>query len=164
MQYIAVASALMSSALLTNAAPTTPSLLTRRACQVAYPQSIGFPINYNIHQDVGGANAVSNALTFSNVPAGSYGCQLEVNFPAGYPITSSGASAINIYSTSGGSQTLFGTVMLQSSPVSPTRFVVNSAQCSPSMSYKLSIASQSEAGSVAFADTLDAGFTMTYNC
>lgn len=158
------AAALMSSALLASAAPTTSSPLDRRACQVAYPQSIGFPINYDIHQDAGGANSVSNALTFSNIPAGSYGCQLEINFPTGYPITSSGSSAINIYANPGASQTLFGTVTLQSSPVAPTKFVVNSAVCSGFMSYKLEIASETEAGRVAFADTKDAGFTMTYNC
>ncbi|KAH8730514.1 hypothetical protein GQ44DRAFT_445812 [Phaeosphaeriaceae sp. PMI808] len=164
MQYITLAAALLSSAVLTSAAPTTPSTLERRACQVAYPQSIGFPINYDIHQDAGGANSVSNALTFNNVPAGSYGCQLEVNFPAGYPITSSGSSAINIFATSGSSTILFGTVTLQSSPVAPSKFVINSAQCSSSMTYRMEIASKTNAGRVAFADTKDAGFTMTYNC
>ncbi|KAF2830069.1 hypothetical protein CC86DRAFT_379543 [Ophiobolus disseminans] len=161
MQYITVASALLSSALLTSAATTT---LERRACSVAYPQSIGFPINFDIHQDAGGANSVSNALTFSNIPAGSYGCQLEVNFPAGYPITSSGASAINVVSTAGGGDSLFGTLTLQSSPIAPTKFVINSAQCSALLSYRLEIASDTEAGRVAFADTKDAGFTVTYNC
>ena len=121
MQYLTIASALLSSALLTSAAPTASATLERRACSVAYPRSIGFPINFDIHQDAGGKNSVSNALTFNNVPAGSYGCQLEVNFPAGYPITSSGASAINIFPTTGGSDSLFGTVTLQSSPVAPTK-------------------------------------------
>ncbi|KAH7361242.1 hypothetical protein BKA66DRAFT_444809 [Pyrenochaeta sp. MPI-SDFR-AT-0127] len=164
MQYITLASALMSTALLASAAPTSSAPLERRACSVAYPQAIGFPINFDIHQDAGGANPVSNALTFNNIPAGSYGCQLEVNFPAGYPITSSGSSAVNIYSYNGNSQTLFGTVTLQSSPVAPTKFVINSATCSTSMTYKIAIASETEAGRVAFADTKDAGFTMTYNC
>lgn len=159
-----LAAALLSTSLLASAAPTTSAPLDRRACSVAYPRSIGFPINFDIHQDAGGANSVSNALTFNNVPAGSYGCQLEVNFPAGYPITSSGASAVNIYSVSGDSETLFGTVTLQSSPVAPTKFVINSATCSSLMTYKIEIASDTEAGRVAFADRIDAGFTMTYNC
>ncbi|KAJ4369117.1 hypothetical protein N0V83_006201 [Neocucurbitaria cava] len=164
MQFTTIA-ALLSTSLLASAAPTTSSTpLSRRACSIAYPQSIGFPINYDIHQDAGGANSVSNALTFSNVPAGSYGCQLEVNFPTGYPITSSGASAVNIYALSGETETLFGTVTLQSSPVAPTKFVINSATCSNVMTYKIEIASETEAGRVAFADTKDAGFTMTYNC
>jgi hypothetical protein len=159
MQYLTIATALLSTSLLTTAVP-----LERRTCQVAYPQSIGFPINFDIHQDAGGLNSVPNALTFTNVPASSYGCQLEVNFPAGYPITSSGASAVNIYATSGGSETLFGTVSLKSSPDAATKIVVNSATCSTVMTYRIEIASETEAGRVAFADTQAAGFTMVYDC
>jgi hypothetical protein len=154
----------LTTILLSAAALTTASPLTRRACQIAYPQSIGFPINYDVHQDANGANARTDALSFSPIPAGSYGCQLEINFPANYPITSSGSSAINIFATSGAQETLFGTVTLQSSPVAPTKYVVNSAQCAQVMSYRLEIADKTKAGRVAFADTKDAGFTMTYNC
>ncbi|KAF2257356.1 hypothetical protein BU26DRAFT_558748 [Trematosphaeria pertusa] len=166
MQYFTTAVALLSTSLLTTAAPTASSApLERRACSVAYPQSIGFPINYDIHQDAGGANKVPNAITFSNIPAGSYGCQMEVNFPAGYPITSSGNSQVNIYATSGTAPgSLFGTVNFASSPVAPTKFVVNSATCDTTMSYRMEIASADQAGRVAFADTKDAGITMTYNC
>ncbi|KAF2029045.1 hypothetical protein EK21DRAFT_113268 [Setomelanomma holmii] len=160
MHSIALTSALLSTALLTCAAPT----LNSRACSVAYPRSIGFPINYSISQEAGGLNPHPNALGFDNIPSGSYGCQLEANFPANYPITSSGSSQLNIFATGDGADTLFGTVTLQSSPVAPTRFVVNSAVCKSSMQFRLEIASETEAGSVAFADTKDAGFTMTYNC
>lgn len=163
MQYTTILTALLGSAILTNAAPTS-SNFEKRACQIAYPRSIGFPINFDIHQDAGGANAVTNELAFNNIPPGSYACQLEVNFPAGYPITSSGASALNIFATSGDHDTLFGTVTLQSSPISATKFVINSAQCSSLMTYRLQIASTTEAGRVAFADTKGAGFTMVYNC
>ncbi|KAF2787148.1 hypothetical protein K505DRAFT_329865 [Melanomma pulvis-pyrius CBS 109.77] len=165
MQYLTLAAALLSTSLLATAAPTSSAPLERRACSVAYPQSIGFPINYDIHQDAGPTNVVTNALTFSNIPAGSYGCQLEVNFPAAYPITKSGNSLLNVYAESGSNKgSLFGTVQLASSPVAPTKFVINSATCDTLMSYKLAIASDSQAGRVAFADTKDAGFTMTYNC
>jgi hypothetical protein len=161
MQFTTLATVLLSSLLLTSAAPTA---LSPRACQTAYPASLGFPINYDIHQDAGGLNARANALTFSNVPAGSYGCQLEVNFPAGYPITSSGASAINIFALNEGGTSLFGTVTLQSSVDRATKVVINSAQCKAIMGYEIRIASQTEAGRVAFADTAEAGFTMKYNC
>ena len=162
MQYLIKATALMSTAFLATAAPT--SNLEARSCSVAYPQSIGFPINYHISQDANGANKVANALTFSNVPAGSYGCQLEVNFPANYPITSSGNSQLNVWTAGSGTRKLFGTVTLASSPVAPTKFVINSATCERVMGYSLEIASPTQAGSVAFADTKDAGFTMVYNC
>jgi hypothetical protein len=165
MQYFTFASAIMSSALLASAAPTPADPLNARACSVAYPQSIGFPINYSISQDANGANKHDNALSFTNIPAGSYGCSLEVNFPAGYPISSSGNSQVYVYAGTGqdrGAQV--GTVTFASSPVAATKFVVNNFACAPTMSYTLSIASETDAGSVAFADTKDAGFTMTYNC
>ncbi|KAF2689300.1 hypothetical protein K458DRAFT_413597 [Lentithecium fluviatile CBS 122367] len=165
MQYFTTAVALLSTSLLTSAAPTASAPLDRRACSVAYPQAIGFPINFDIHQDAGGANKNYNALTFSNIPAGSYGCQLEANFPAGYPITSSGNSQVNIYSVSGDNGgSLFGTVTFASSPVAPTKFIINSAKCETLMTYRMEIASEDQAGRVAFADTKDAGLTMTYNC
>jgi hypothetical protein len=165
MQYFTTAVALLSTSLLASAAPTASAPLERRACSVAYPQSIGFPINYDIHQDAGGANKVPNAISFTNIPAGSYGCQLEANFPAGYPITSSGNAKVNIYTVSGAnSGSLFGTVTFASSPVAPTKFVINSAKCEPLMSYRMEIASPDQAGRVAFADTKDAGLTITYNC
>ncbi|KAF1997917.1 hypothetical protein P154DRAFT_524456 [Amniculicola lignicola CBS 123094] len=162
MQYFTIAT-ILSSSLLAAAAPAP--YLTQRACSIAYPESIGFPINYSISQEAGATNKHDNFVSFNSVPAGSYGCQLEVNFPAGYPITSSGASRVNVYTASGpNSGSLFGTVDFVSSPVARTKFVINSAQCAPTMSYRLSIASEELAGSVAFADTKEAGITMTYNC
>lgn len=161
MQYLTVTAALLS---LATAAPTS-ALLERRACSVAYPQSIGFPINYEIKQDANRANAVEPFVTFNNIPAGSYGCQLEVNFPAGYPIQSSGSTSVNVWAESGASKgSLFGTVTFTSSPVASTKYVINSAKCESLMSYKLAIASDTLPGRVAFADTKDAGITMTYNC
>lgn len=147
------------------AAAPTSAPLERRACSVAYPESIGFPINYEIKQDAGKTNVVAPSVNFNNVPAGSYGCQLEVNFPAGYPIQSSGSSAVNVWSIpSEGNRFLFGTVNFASSPVAPTKYVINSATCAPLMSYQLEIASDSLPGRVAFADTIDAGITISYNC
>lgn len=165
MQYFTTAVALLSTSLFVSAAPTASAPLDRRACSVAYPRAIGFPINFDIHQDAGGANKNSNAITFTNIPAGSYGCQLEANFPAGYPITSSGNAQVNIYTTSGANTgSLFGTVTFASSPVAPTKFVINSATCDSTLSYRMEIASKDQAGRVAFADTKDAGLTVTYNC
>lgn len=162
MQYFTATVALMSAPLLAFAAPTEN--LIPRACSTAFPQSIGFPINYNVSQGANGANKITNAVTFS-IPSGSHGCQLEANFPAGYPITSSGNSKVNIYATSGAnSGSLFGTVTFASSPVAATKFVINSATCTNVMSYRMEIASQTQAGSVAFADTQAAGLTMVYNC
>jgi hypothetical protein len=163
MQYLILAATLVG---LASAAPTSQSSpLHRRGCSTAYPASIGFPINYEIKQDAGKTNVVAPIVTFNNIPAGSYGCQLEVNFPTGYPIRSSGSTAVNVFTESGASQgSLFGTVTFASSPVAPTKFVINSATCEPLMSYKLEIASDTLPGSVSFADTQDAGITISYDC
>jgi hypothetical protein len=55
-------------------------------------------------------------------------------------------------------------VTLKSSPSAATKIVVNSATCSTVMTYRIEIASETEAGRVAFADTQAAGFTMVYDC
>jgi hypothetical protein len=160
MQFTTLAIFLLTSTL-TTAAPTT---LSRRSCQVSYPASIGFPINYSIYQSANGANARTDAITFTNIPPGSFGCQLEVNFPPNYPISSSGSSAINIIALEAdGSKTLFGTVTLKSGPEA-TKIVVNSAVCAGTMSYIAEIASETQAGSVGFAEIQGAGFMMVYDC
>ncbi|KAF2740964.1 hypothetical protein EJ04DRAFT_558342 [Polyplosphaeria fusca] len=164
MQFLTLAAALFSAAAV--AAPTSDSQpLERRGCQVAYPSSIGFPINFDIKQDAGGANARENFVKWTGIPKGSYGCQMEVNFPAGYPVTNEGSSKVNIFSMKDGKEAgLFGTVTFASSPVAATKYVINSAQCDTLMSYKMKIASADQAGRAAFADTKSAGLSMTYNC
>jgi hypothetical protein len=159
MQYLTIASLFLTSAL---AAPTSSAPLTPRACSVAYPYG-NFPINYDIHQTTDGAPPRVDALQFTGIPSGAYGCQLNVNFPANYPITSSGSSAINIYSNNSGTEVLFDTLTLQSSSEAQS-FFVNSLQCEEVLTFTLEIASQTEAGRVAFADTPEAGFSISYNC
>ncbi|KAF2712568.1 hypothetical protein K504DRAFT_522011 [Pleomassaria siparia CBS 279.74] len=140
MQYLVPVKAFLSATLLASAAPTISSPLERRACSVAYPQSIDFPINYDIHQDVGKTNIVK--------------------FPMDYPIAKSDSGLLNVYSTFGANKgSLFGSMALVSSHVATTKFVINSATCDTS-----AIASDSRVGRVAFPDTKDASFTVTYNC
>lgn len=161
MQFTTTAIIALASALLSTAAPTGTEALVPRACSTAYPQAIGFPINYKVSQDANGANKQDAYISFSNIPAGSYGCTLRVDFPAGYTINSSGASQVNFVSVDGAAPgSIFGTTTFSS----PQIAVINSATCSNVMTYKMTIASQSQAGSVAFADVQNAGITMTYNC
>ena len=164
MHFTTVASALLASALLTSASPSARLAQRQSSCQTAYPESIGFPINYSISQDAGGANKVSDTISFS-FPPNSYGCTLRYDFPAGYPITSSGNSQVYIFAESGpsvGSQV--GTVAFVSDPNSATGGVINSFACESQMVFEMSIGSQTDAGSVSFADTASAGLTMTYDC
>jgi len=156
MQYITIATALLSSIALTTAAPASTSHLTAKSCSVSYPESIGFPINYSISQKAGATDKVDNIISFA-VPEGSYGCSIQADFPAGYPIESSGDSQVYFYDSN---NSQVGTITF----ASPQSQVVVSTACQPQMQYRMSIGSLDEAGSVAFADIQGAGLTMTYNC
>ena len=163
MHFLTLTSALLSSVLMVSAAPTgdNSNTLLPRQCSASYPESIGFPINYVISQDDGAINKRDDLVAFS-VPAGSNSCSLVANFPAGYPITSSGNDLVYVYAVDGpaaGSQV--GTVTFTSNPNSPTEAFINSFACQTTMTYRMSIAGTA-AGSVAFADTQAAGLTMTY--
>lgn len=164
MQYFTLATLLLG---LAAAAPTSsPESLERRACSRAYPRAASYPINIVVSQETNKKNAVSPTILFNTIPVGSYGCQLEVNFPAGYPIQSSGASQVNVFTVDQNNvkKNLFGTVTFASSPVAPTKYVINSAKCESAMRYKLEIASDTLPGKVAFASSKTAGLSMTYNC
>ena len=161
MQFLALACALVSSGLVASAAPTSNTNALPRSCSAAYPEAIGFPINYIISQDAGATNKRDDTVAFS-IPAGSNSCSFEVNFPAGYPITSSGNSQVYVYAVDGpsaGSQV--GTVTFKSDPNTATKVFINSFTCQTTMTYRMSIG-ETDAGSVAFADTAEAGLTMTY--
>lgn len=93
MQYFTIVAALLGSISIITAAPASSSRLAAKSCSVVYPESIGFPINYDISQDAGATNKQDKDISFS-VPAGSWGCTLRVDFPAGYPIASSGNSQV----------------------------------------------------------------------
>jgi hypothetical protein len=155
MQYLTLATALLSSIAFTNAAPAAAPL-NARTCPTQYPESIGFPINYSISQSAGATNKVDAAVSFS-IPPNSYGCTLRSDFPAGYPITSTGNSQVYVFDSN---NSQVGTITFGS----PQSQVINSFACQPQMTYRLSIGSQEQAGSVAFAETLGAGLTMTYDC
>ena len=153
MQYLTLAATLLTCLTLTTALPTS---LTARTCPTAYPESLGFPINYSISQSTGATNKHDAAVSFS-IPPNSYGCTLRADFPAGYPITSTGNAQVYVFDSS---NRQVGTVTFGS----PQSAVINSFACAPQMEYRLSIGSLEQAGSVAFADIQGAGLTMTYDC
>ena len=148
----AVAATVLATALLASAAPSLKP--TARSCQFAYPS--GFPINFAVSQDAEATNKVDDYISFS-IPEGSYGCTLRADFPAGYPIAVSGNSQVYVFDSN---DSQVGTVDF----ASPMSAVINSFVCQPDLTYRLSIGSLDEAGSVAFADTPGAGLTMTFNC
>lgn len=131
---------------------------------------------------------VSTVIGFENIPAGSYGCQLSVTFPANYPITSSGQPTLNVTTlyksdpaaitypnnfswdtvTEGEDQGLFGTVTLAAG----TTYQINSESCSDNLAFVFSIASwESQQASVTFDEYINqqngaglAGAYLTYDC
>ena len=155
MQYPTLAAILFALTTSTTAAPTS---LQSRSCSVAYPEAIGFPINYSISQSAGGVDKVDDFISF-NIPQSPapYGCSIMANFPANYPITSSGNSQVYFFDSNN--------VQVGTTTFLPGQAAtIVSATCQPNMSYRMSIGSTTDAGSVAFADIQGAGLTMTYNC
>ena len=156
MQYLTLTTLLLSTLGLTTAAPASTSHLTARSCQIQYPSSLGFPINYSISQSSGATNKQDATVSFL-IPPNSYGCTLRADFPANYPITSTGNSQVYVFDSN---NSQVGTITF----ASPQSQVINSFTCQPEMQYRLSIGSLDQAGSVAFAETQGAGLTMTYDC
>ncbi|KIN02834.1 hypothetical protein OIDMADRAFT_118740 [Oidiodendron maius Zn] len=109
--------ALLSLLGLSAAAPT-PVELAPRCGSLSYPVLLQqfseahpttvypntHPINGDFHvsremDPVTGkvSNRISQMVMFKDIPAGSYGCQLNVAFPANYPITTTGNPVLNVY-------------------------------------------------------------------
>ena len=183
--------------LLAGTSNTAPTPLSPRQCIIEYPSYQGFiqkqspTVGANgpyflAWKDSGTNGAIIDGLIqFSNIPSGSWGCQLELFFPERYPQLlgmNGGANKLYVYKTTGPipsnatwntappAQYLFGnTAVLPTNQVitSDTKIVINSAACQPTMSYRITIAPESNAGGVEFWQDNTyphAGFRMTHNC
>ena len=140
------------SATLAVAAPS------KRSCTTSFP--VG---TTQVHLAKNPAINIVTDLTF-NIPAGAIGpCSLVTTFPAGYPISSSGQTQVNVIAKDGPSAgSIVGTTTFTSQPNSPTFVTINSFACRPTMSYTLTLAGTE--GAVDFAEGNGAGVAMTYNC
>lgn len=191
MHALSITFAILATALLSSAKPTGTSNLVPRACTTVFPTFIdlidqanpttntdGMQVTVALDPATGNTFTRRDALVrFDNIPAGSYACQLEAVFPAGATVTSTGASQVNVfsldrlaeptdtYATAPNNVGLFGTITFASDPNTATTRVINSAACAPSLSYRLSLASDSTAGSVSFAEVANSqGLQITFNC
>lgn len=188
-QVVLLALSLLPAAIV--AAPSSPPLTERQtSCTTIYPEyarvSEARPVEsylpgFTISQDAGQTNRNDMFIEF-NVPPGSYGCQLETYFPAGYPISASGRQDVYIYSTdrpltrsprgidvswaySPAPVSQVGTTRFESNPTTATSKVINSFACQPTMTYRLSIGRDfTDAGSVSFNQGPEAGLRMRFNC
>lgn len=165
------------------------AILSTRTCSTAYPEvarvSEAQPdatslTGFTISQDAGATNKQDVFIEFA-VPAGSYGCQLEVQFPPNYPIQASGQTQVYVYSTdanlprnsqgsidvswntSPATVSQVATVIFEQNPT--TKKVLNSFVCKPKLTFRLSISrDQTGAGFVSFVQSAAAGLRLTYNC
>ncbi|MCJ1255125.1 hypothetical protein MMC24_002941 [Lignoscripta atroalba] len=177
---------------LTSALPTAADLVPR-ACATEYPSFIttiqeASPdtaygnTQYTIAaQNANGDHEVDTLIAFTNIPANSYGCQLEFYAPAGYNIPSTGSTLLNVWATTRdvtptdswnnapGKSYLFGSVTLSSQTTSSTKLVVNNLVCAPNLSFRVEIASETAFGQVEAAQKNPpadpaAGWRITHNC
>lgn len=170
------------------AAPGANVNLSTRTCSAASPiiARVGqarpdafYRPEFIISQDEGAINKQDVFIEF-DIPPGSYGCQLEVQFPADFLIHASGQTQVDLYSTEENlprsPRGIFVSWFKSPAPVSQVATVkfedgptnkkaLNSFVCKPRMTFRLSIAKdQTAAGSVAFEHTAGVGLTMKYNC
>jgi hypothetical protein len=171
------------------AVPASAPALERRACAIEYPSIIqhiwqGSPDAGNNDPSyfaVGGIEPYKYdvIVQFENIPAGSWGCQLEAFFPPGAFLYESGATLVDVYAVdrpvtpsdtwnrSPKPTHLFGSINFETKPDQEVRQFINSASCSPTMTYRFTISSKTTEGYVYFPQGTDgnrAGIRLTHNC
>lgn len=173
-----------------NDAPTSANDLERRACATEYPSIIqhiyqsnpDYGFNDPSYFAVGGIdpNRYEVIVQFDNIPAGSWGCQLEAYFPPGAYLYKNGASLVDVYSVdrkvspsdtwnnSPNPTSLFGTIDFETKADEAVKRVINSATCSSTLTYRFKISSKTNEGSVYFpqqtGDNTKAGLRLVHNC
>ena len=192
--HLALPTTLVISALLGlgQAVPAaSPAELVPRACVTEYPTLITHIFEASPDQKSPNNNYIEVAhdyatrspalyrrdvvVQFSNIPSGSFGCQLEAFFPAGTPISSYGDPRVNVFAvdkpatpddtwnTSPKPTFLFGTVAFESKPNEDVRRVINSATCQSTLTYRLSTATD-QLGEVYFTQGSSQGLRLVHNC
>lgn len=181
-------------AALTSASPT-PANLAPRACTTQLPSSYQEIIqvrpteffsqnqNFYAYSDASTGNHIDTLVHFTGIPAGSYGCQLAVEFSGANNPTSSGATQLNVYNLlgaenditasssyaqyfpNGGSGSPKATALWGTVTLDGQKHVINSAACTPSMSFLFEIASETQSGIVEWNNLAAGnGLYLTYNC
>lgn len=136
-----------------------------------------------VSQVQGGLSNIDTLLRFTGIPAGSFGCQLALSFTFEFQINSTGNSQVNIYRLpndikptdtyatyfpKGGRGTPEGASLFGTTTINGQKAIINSQVCTPNLNYLIEIASDTQAGSVAFVDAGNnlsgiGGFFVSYN-
>jgi hypothetical protein len=195
MHSISIASAILVNVLIASAVPTGTADIVPRACVTEYPSlhnyiqdfypNRSYPENlFSVYGNAGEGfkYRADELVRFDNIPSGSYGCQLEVAFPAGQEISLIGKTRVNVYTVDRDATatdtwqyspqpvSLFGTLDFEVDPNQPTKRVINSAVCKPSLTYRFSLESTTELGQVLYYPRQEgpgqpgAGLRITHNC
>ena len=196
MHTTSITTALLATALLSSAIPTGTSDLVPRSCTTEYPSLVDHiyevtPDYANQQTDyfelaldtaVGGSPRLyprDVIVQFDNIPANSYGCQLEAHFPVGGHVEQHGASQVNVFTvdkpatpadtwnTAPQPVSLFGTLTFAASGTEAVTTVINSGVCNETLTYRFSIASATQIGEVYFQQAPGAAgqsLRLTHNC
>jgi hypothetical protein len=196
MHSLSITAAIMVNVLIASAVPTGTVDLVPRACVTEYPSLHNYIQDVHSNQSdtenffgvdygfvVEGVKSRSDELVrFDNISSGSYGCQLEVEFPAGQEIFLQGKTKVNVYTVDRDATetdtwqhspqpvSLFGTLDFDVDPNQPFKRVINSAVCKPSLTYRFSLESTTELGEVLYYPRQEGpgqpgvGLRITHNC
>ncbi|KAL9117196.1 MAG: hypothetical protein Q9187_006271, partial [Circinaria calcarea] len=160
-----------------GAATPTPAKIAPRACTTQLPSYYqkmseaspieNYPQNgvFQASQDKDGANEFVTIVHFQGVRNGSYACQLNIAFDSTKDMASSGKTLLYVYIVSkpASANDTFSTVLSNSedTPVGSlwgagtireATMVMNSRSCASNLVFLVRIASDYEAGSVAYTD------------
>ncbi|KAH0538690.1 hypothetical protein GP486_008760, partial [Trichoglossum hirsutum] len=174
MHYQSLASVIFAGLLssIVAAAPHGSPTIQARACATGYPSWISYIDSSTPTLSFPNSNLVSISLSsaaerdalvqFTGIPSGSYGCQFEAFFPAGFTVTNTGNAQVYVYSVdrqitatdtwnnAPNKVSQVGTANFLPSTSAPTKVVINSFVCAPSMSFRLRISQDSGSGSSSF--------------
>ncbi len=160
---------------------TTDYAVTIQPIDSALPDTSFPPTNYfNLLQSGGSATTsggrnMDALVAINGIPNGAYGCQLQVSFPAGYPVIGQGSTQVNVFTlqapfnsattwnTTPAVASLWGTATFTSGGTA----IINSETCAPNLYFAFEIADDTADGSVAFTQLglpNPAGIQLTYNC
>ncbi|MCJ1338873.1 hypothetical protein MMC09_004162 [Bachmanniomyces sp. S44760] len=178
------------------AAIPTPAALAPRSCTTIIPNSyqtiqenapygVFNPVReFQVSQQSGGEYSIDTIVNFTDIAAGSYGCELGLSFTNEYNIPQSGSTLLNVYALdtsiagdesyetyfpNGGKGTPAGAYLFGSVTITGQKQIINSKACSSELSFLFEISNEDEAGSVFFVDAGDnlsgiGGLFMTFNC
>ena len=183
--------------LITTPSIAIPAWLIPRQCITEYPSYQGsinkeYPSSassngpaFVVWKNTNGTE-LQVLLQFTNIPTNSWGCQLELYFPKGYPSLYPMYSEQNIlyvykvnerieagasWNTAPKPAYLFGNTAVGLPTTQPVqndiRMIVNSAQCAAAMGFRISIPPDIPRGGVQFWRNNpweNVGFRMTHNC